>query len=927
MATLLLRTKLYIPPVRPDPSTVSEAALRTRLVSRPRLIERLNAGLDRRLTLISAPAGFGKTTLLSEWVAGCGRLQPKVRIAWVSLDKGDNDPTLFWAYFIAALQTVHPDVGAAVVAALQSPGVAGATTPPPIEPLLTGLINEIAEIPDPLALVLDDFHVITEQQVHEGVIILLDNMPPQMHLILSSRADPPWPLARLRARREITELRANDLRFTSQEAATFLNEVMKLDLSPEDVAVLEDRTEGWIAGLQMAALSMRGREDVSGFIRAFSGSHRFILDYLVEEVLDRQSPAIQEFLLKTSILEQMTAPLCDAVTDSADSQTILTHLEQASLFLVPLDDERRWYRYHRLFADLLRSRLEQAHPDRVPALHRRASEWYEHNVLIPEAVSHALAAGDVEGVARVVEGNALAMMDHGELTTLVGWLDALPDEVVRSRPWLGVARAWALTYAGQFDAVEPLLQDAENVLAGLEGAPKTGIEGLALSKVEESVPSRAKVRHIAGHIAAIRAYGAWISGHGDHAVERAREALEHLPEDDLMARGLAATTLGSGLILIGDLAAAAQALTQAITISQAAGDTHVALLTTADLAYLRVMQGQLREAAATCRGGLRLADEYVRRGGRRFPATGNIYAVTSAVLCEWNDLEAAIRHAREGLELGKQWRQIDTLTVNYVYLAEVLRATGDIAGALKVVQKAKQVAGGVSSWFDIIIATTEARLRLAQGDVGAASRWAQRMGLCPDCEIKVGRHKGCYILARILVAQGRLDEALDLLARLLKVAEAAGAMGNVIEVLVLQALACQAQGEIDQALTALERALSLAEPEGYVRTFVDEGAPMGKLLRQAIAQGIAVDYVSKLLAALENEMKDERRMTELVEPLSERELEVLRFLTTHLSSTEIAEELFISVNTVRSHIKNIYGKLDVHTRREAVARVQDLGLL
>jgi len=401
MATPLLTTKLYIPPIRPD------------RVPRPRLIERLNEGLHRKLTLLSAPAGFGKTTLLSEWTR-----QSALPVAWVSLDVGDSDPARFWAYFIAALQTIHQSVGEPALAALQSP------QPPWLEGLLTGLINEIAQAPAPFVLVLDDFHMIAGQPIHDGITFLLGNLPPQMHLIVSSRADPPWPLARLRARRDMTELRVDDLRFTSAEAASFLNEVMKLELSPGDVAALEERTEGWIVGLQMAALSMRGREDVSGFIKAFSGSHRFILDYLVEEVVDRQPRDIQEFLLKTSILERVTAPLCDAVTGANDGQTILAQLEQANLFLVPLDDERRWYRYHHLFADLLRNRLAQVWPDRVPTLHRRASEWYDSKGQIVEAVGHALMTGDVEWIESLVAANALAVIYHGELATVARWLDA-----------------------------------------------------------------------------------------------------------------------------------------------------------------------------------------------------------------------------------------------------------------------------------------------------------------------------------------------------------------------------------------------------------------------------------------------------------------------------------------------------------------------
>ena len=574
MATPLLTTKLYIPPVRPE------------LVPRPRLTERLNAGLQRKLTLVSAPAGFGKTTLLSEWMHSRGEVTSPLPVAWVSLDKGDNDPARFWAYFVAALQTIPSlsaaAVGQSVLVTLQTPQSS------PIESLLTGLINEIAETQDPpsagslrrslsraqprgsgqaghgFALVLDDFHLITEQQIHDGLTFLVDNLPPQMHLILSSRADPPWPLARLRARGEMTELRTGDLRFAPEEAAAFLNDVMGLNISPEDVTALEARTEGWIAGLQMAALSMRGRKDVSGFIKAFSGSHRFILDYLVEEVLDRQSSDIQEFLLKTSILERMTAPLCDAMTGRDDSQPILAQLEQANLFLVALDDERRWYRYHHLFADVLSQCLRDKESELIPELHRRAAEWYEQNGLIDEAIEHTLAAEDFERVACLIEQRAMHMFIHGEMATLLKWLEVLPDDLIPERPWLCIFHAWALHLGVRAGVVEPRLKDAERAL-------------------EKRALPEAEVHHMLSHIATIRALEALVKEDVPRAKELAHQALKYRPEENFV-RGLSAQVMGWASRLSGDLAAAQQAFTEARALSLTSGSTYVAVSATCRIA-------------------------------------------------------------------------------------------------------------------------------------------------------------------------------------------------------------------------------------------------------------------------------------------------------------------------------------------------------
>jgi LuxR family maltose regulon positive regulatory protein len=914
MTRTLLTTKLHIPRTRPE------------LVPRPRLIEQLNAGSHCKLALISAPAGFGKTTLLSEWATRTRR-----PVCWVSLDEGDNDPTRFWAYCIAALQTVRADIGNAVLAAIQSSGFVqpktfAADTPLSFEPLLTGLINETSEIPDPIVLILDDFHAIANQQINAGMTFLLDNAPPQMHLVIATRADPPLQLSRLRGRGQLNELRAADLCFTLDETAAFLNEMMGLDLSAEDVAELELRTEGWIVGLQMAALSMQGRsrERVSDFVASFTGSHRHVLHYLTEEVLQRQPEGVQTFMLQTAILDRLCGPLCDTVTDQSGSQAVLERLERANLFIIPLDDEQHWYRYHHLFADLLRNRLGKVHPDEVPTLHRRASEWYEGKELLPEAISHALAGEDVERAIRLIEGDALAMLDQGELATVLGWLDALPDEVVRSRPWLCVAYAWVLAYGGRLDALGSVLQDAEKTLDRLGR-----VSGLsALDR-----------RHVEGHIAIIRAYSANMLGDLVRAEKLAQEALERLPDEDLKTRGLAATMRALLLYARGDVALANPAFDEALTISRAVGDPHLTVHILCERVLFQLAQGRLRQAADTCREALQLAEESARQGGRPLPIASYAHTRMANVLREWNDLEAALYHARESVRLSKRWGQTDILLTGYFDLAWVLQATGDVEGALDAIREAQQIARDASGQDYFPLERAEAQIQLMYGDVAAAARWIAQMGLSVEDEFDCFQGFTYLTLARLLLTQAdwqpgeSLERALRLLKRILLQAETVGYMRLAIQTLILQALALQAKGDVGQALNSLERALVIAEPEGFVRSFIDMGMPMGELLRQAAVRGIAIEYVGKLLAALDAESVRARvpgskpSRSELVEPLTKRELEVLRLLATGLSNKDIASTLSISVTTAKKHLQNIYGKLQVHRRTEAVARARALDLL
>jgi LuxR family maltose regulon positive regulatory protein len=930
MAAPLLTTKLYIPPPRP----------REHVVSRPRLIERLDEGLrpDQRLTLISAPAGYGKTTLLGEWISCRGNVSttrsgipaqtPPLHVAWISLDEGDNDPTRFLTYLVGALQTVDTEIGQDTAAALR----ALQHQQPSTEMLLTGLINEITNLSAPLVLVLDDYHVIKAQPVHQAISFLIDHVPAHVHLIIATRTDPPLHLARLRARMQLSELRAAELRFTTDEAAAFLNQVTGLDLSSDDVAALESRTEGWIVGLQLAALSMKDREDIPGFIAAFTGSHHYILDYLTEEVLRRQPENVQTFLLHTTVLDRLCGPLCDALLDIRDrrdapSHEILEHLESCNLFIVPLDDERRWYRYHRLFADLLLNRLGRLHADQVPELHRRASLWYEHNGSIAEAVRHAVSAGDWPRAADLVEQRGWQLLGQGEIVTISRWLTALPEDLVRARTELCILYAWILVLTGQSDAVESRLQDAEKNLA-LQSASAESEDAL-------------------GHIAAVRAYAATHEGDATRAIVLAREALERLPGDDLAVRSIISFTLGSAYLLTGDVAGACQAFAEASEIGRASGDVHVAVSALSALGGQQMALGRLYQASETFQTVLHLSAER-ERDGKPLPITARAYSGLSELHYEWNDLEAATRYAKESVELAKRWGNAEVWVRTPLALAWALQARGDMDGAYAALEKADQFARRhhMSLWSVARVEACRVRLWLAPvgGDMAAAARWAEAREsvLQADGELPYGREREYLALARVLIALGRYGDALDWLARLRAAASAGDRVGRVIETLVLEAVARQARGERQQAISTLEQALSLARPEGYVRTFLDEGAPVAALLSEMAGdrQSPNAPYVRRLLAAFGIEVDGRGRTVRtsavstavpsphpLVEPLTERELEVLGCIAAGLSNAEIAGQLFIAVSTVKRHINHIFGKLGVTSRVQAVVRAQELGLL
>jgi LuxR family maltose regulon positive regulatory protein len=883
----------------------------------------MNAGLHRKLTLVSAPAGFGKTTLVSEWIATCER-----PAAWLSLEKGDSDPRRFLTYLVAALRSFEKNIGEEVLGALQS------SQTPLIESILIAIINEIAAIQDNFILVLDDYHMLDSKPVDEALTFLLEHLSHQMHLVITTREDPNLPLSRFRARGELTEIRVADLRFTLSEAAGFLNQMMGLELSEENISALETRTEGWIAGLQLAALSVREQQDVTRFIRAFAGDHRYIVDYLVEEVLQRQTERVRNFLLQTSILGRLSGPLCDAVTGQDGCNTLLESLDRSNLFVIPLDEKRQWYRYHQLFGDVLRAYLLEEQSDQVPILHRRASEWHEHNASPTDAICHALAAEDFDRTANLVELIWSEMDSRRQSAAWLGWVKALPDELVRARPVLSVGYAWALLDNGELETAEPRLRDAEQWL------DREASMSEEAQSIEFAVVDQEEFQHLPATIAAARAYHALALGDVPGTVQYARRALDLLPEAEYHRRGIPAALLGLASWTNGDLETADKALTGAMTDYQMAGNILFAITGTFVLADIRVTLGRLRQAFNLYQQSLQLAEgqgRFVRWG------TADLYTGLSELFCEQNDLEAATKHLLRSKELGEQ-AALPRWGFRWCFAqARIKFAQGDLGSALDSLDEAERnyVRGPVPDVHPI--AAQKARVWVAQGRLAEAQGWAREQNLSADDDLSYLREFEHITLARILIAQYKnsreersIFDVMELLERLLEAAEDGGRMGSVIEILVLQALAYEAQDKIDPALASLERVLKLAEPEGYVRIFVDEGKPMADLLSKAEANGIMPGYTGKLLAVFEAKGGNSENLSTrvsakssqpLIEPLSERELEILELIAQGLSNRQISEQLFLAMPTVKGHNRNIFGKLQVKRRTEAVARARELGLL
>ncbi|MCY4726837.1 LuxR C-terminal-related transcriptional regulator [Nocardioides sp. STR2] len=874
---------------------------RRKLVDRTRLTDRLPTGRDAmpRLVLVAAPAGSGKTTLLGQWLAA-----GDVRSAWLSLDAADGDLRRFLTHLVAAVRLCAPEVGAEAAALLADGRNVRA------EDLLAGLVDDLDALAGPTVIALDDYHAVDGTEVHEAVSFLLDNLPPRVTVAMTTRSDPPLPLSRLRARGDLLEVRAGDLRFTTAEATTFLNEVMGLGLEPRHVAALEQRTEGWAAGLQLAALSAAGTADPDGFVEAFAGSHRFVLDYLVDEVLAGQPTDVRSFLLDTSVLDDLSGPVCDAVTGRTDGQQLLEALERANLFVVPLDDERQWWRYHHLFAEALRARLAAGGAERAGHLHQLAASWYAEHDRLPDAVRHALAGGDVDQAADLVELAVPGMRQRREDRAMREWLRALPEDVVRHRPLLAMHLAWARLSEGDLDGLDRWLDAAETALESPRAPRPSAVPAHAREERDRDLAT------LPAMVEVYRATVAQARGDVGGTTAHATRARDLVGPDDHFVLGASSGFLGLAAWAAGDLAGASETFGEAARHIRAAGNIADGLGMTVVLADIARGRGRPDEARRLLERALATAESTPGP----LSTTGDLHVALADVLVEHGALAEAEAHLHAAAELGERASLIENRHRLHVARAALLRARGDLDGAVTALDEAQALL--LPGYLPEVrpVPALRARIRIVQGRLDDAREWASAHGV----DLEMGDHLSevdRLTLARLLVAEGdRLDDVVAATERIATEAGAAGRGGSVVDAHVVRALAHRAEDDRDAALAALGEALALGVPHGCRRLYLDEGAAMVGLLE---ARGD--ELAATVLAAGANDEPAPRPAQ--ANGLSERELAVLRLLATDLSGPEIAQRLYVSLNTLRTHTRHIFAKLDVNTRRAAVRSATERGLL
>jgi LuxR family maltose regulon positive regulatory protein len=880
--SIFLKTKLLAPRV-PESS-----------VTRSRLTDILDRGLVRKVVLLSAPPGFGKTTLLSQWVEQC-----EIPVAWLTLDRADNDVVRFWRYVISGLQTIQKSIGESSLSLLGSPQT------PPSNSILATLINDITERIDDIVLILDDLHVITNQAIHDGLEFLIEHMPTNMHLVIATRADPPLPLALLRGRRELIEIRATDLRFTSSETLEFLDQEMGFSFSREDAILLTDRTEGWIAGLQMAMMSMYTKDDPSELIASLTGNHEYILDYLTDEVLEQQPGDLKTFLLQTSILDHLTAPLCEAVTGKEECHAILDKLQKTNVFIIPLDHERRWYRYHSLFSDLLRQRLQREQANKITDLHLRASDWYQHAGMLPEAIEHAFSAEDYERAAKLIEKSAESSLLLGEVKTFLDRVERVPEQTAQEWPLLCVYHAEALLISGK-----PM----DHILPRLQGTAEYN---------------------------AVQALMASYQGDVELSTKLSRLALDHLPDESNFLKGAITSALGAVLLLSGDVEASIQTFSESAKLGRVGDNLMLVVTALSRLGQLHTLNGKLSDADAFFREAIELCTD---QQGDYLPVASMPMIYYAFLLRELNDLDSALDIIHEAIDLSQKSGGFWAVDCHSI-LALILQSKGDLDAAQKAMGTARKIASstGGNRFDDLYTAAYQAQLFVVQNRLNDAVRWMRDRGFVNHQKAENIPSSGApasqpffideierTTAARIHLALGQPKKAMTLLEPMLVQCEKMGRTRSVIENLSLQAIALQAQGKIDQAVETFQPVLSSAEQFGYYRILIDEGEPMFQLLTNVVKSGKTTTYISKLLEGFKAEdraLTPQDSSNTLSEPLSEREMQVLRLLSTDLSVSDIAAELFIAASTARTHVKAIYRKLDVHSRYEAVMRANYFDLL